>query len=115
MTRKIITMAAWLVLIVLVVATLSPIELRPHSGLPVDFERAAAYGVLGGLLGLAYQRYFPMVALGLTGLILGMEMVQNLLPDRHGQPADAIVKVFGAFVGLGLGTVGSRLIPSRAR
>lgn len=56
MTRKIITMAAWLVLIVLVAATLSPIELRPHSGLPVDCERAAAYGVLGGLLGLAADR-----------------------------------------------------------
>ena len=108
-------MAAWLALIVLVVTTLSPIGLRPHSGLPVDLERAVAYCVLGGLLGLAYSRHFPMVALGLISLIVGLEVVQTVLPDRHGQPADAVVKIFGAFVGLSVGTVGSRLVLGRER
>lgn len=103
MTLNTIRFFAILALALLVFATLSPIGLRPQSALPVDIERAAAYGVLGCLLGLAYPKHLLLTALGLCVLIFGLEMAQNFLPDRHSQEMDAAIKTVGGFVGLGLG------------
>lgn len=110
MIQNTIRIAAWLVLAFLVFATLSPIGWRPQSALPVNFERAAAFFVAGGLFGLAYPRQIVWIAAVMAVAIIALEWAQFLQPGRHGRELDAVVKLVGAGIGLGLGWWLSRLI-----
>lgn len=53
MSRKFITVAAWVVFAGIAFVTLSPIGLRPHIAAP-NLERFAAFAMLGLLFGMAY-------------------------------------------------------------
>lgn len=103
MVQKALRGSAWLVLLVLAFFTLSPIALRPHTGFPANDERLAAFLVAGLLFALAYPKRIWWVAAILLVSAFGLEWMQNLRLDRHGQVDDAFVKAFGACVGLGLG------------
>ena len=93
----------WLVLAGLVVATLVPIELRPHSGLSTQVERFLAFALAGCCLALAYPRR-PMLAVLLLGLFAtGLEAAQFLAATRHPGLPDIAAKLLGAGAGLILG------------
>jgi uncharacterized membrane protein len=113
MTQRFFRIAAWLALGVIIFATLSPIGLRPQTGLPVNLERWAAYLLAGGLFGLAYPRQILWAALLLAIGAIGLELAQMLRPGRHGRELDALFKMFGAWIGLGLGWLGARLFTTR--
>lgn len=51
--NRIVILAAWLALIVIAIVTVGPIDLRPVSGAPPQFERAVAFLVVGYLFALA--------------------------------------------------------------
>jgi VanZ family protein len=101
MFRKLITILAWLTLLGIAFATLSPIGLRPHLG-AVSVERFWAFAVAALLFGLAYPRQTWLVALMVSGAAIGLEILQHLTPDRHGHVSDALVKLAGAIAGVGL-------------
>lgn len=106
MTRTILQALAWLALIGIAIATLSPIGLRPRlSMLPVDIERSAAFVVVGLLFALAYPRKIWLALLIVIIGVFGLEWLQELRPDRHGRFADAMVKSVGALIGLSAGWV----------
>lgn len=101
--QKLLRLVAWLLVATIVVVTLGPIEDRPRTFLPVDAERALAYFAIGLAFALAYPRHiWWAVAFVVVGAI-GLEWLQNLRPYRHGREADALVKVAGAVIGLGVG------------
>ncbi len=111
MTLKILfRIAAWMLLAFIVVATLSPTGLRPHADLPVNLERAAAFAAVGLLFALAYPRQMLWAAALLVLAALCLELLQNLRPDRHGRELDALAKVAGAVIGLGMGATVSLLL-----
>ena len=92
MTRTILQALAWLALIGIAIATLSPIGLRPRlSMLPVVIERSAAFVVVGLLFALAYPRKIWLALLIVIIGVFGLEWLQELRPDRHGRFADAMV------------------------
>jgi len=104
MSLKTITRAvAWLLLGAITFATVSPLGLRPRLDVPISLERAAAFG----LLGLAFAAAYPKRIWSALGLVLfaaiGLELLQNVRPDRHGRELDAVVKIGGASVGLAVG------------
>ncbi|MET3925048.1 hypothetical protein [Devosia sp. 2618] len=109
MTKTTIRMAAWLALLFIAFATLSPIGLRPRSLMPVDLERAMAFLLVGALFAAAYPRHIWWTAIALAITIFGLEWLQNLRPDRHARDADAIFKLIGAGAGLCLGWVMAKL------
>lgn len=109
MNTQIVRIAAWLALAVIVFATLSPIGLRPQTHLPVNLERWAAYFLAGTLFGLAYPKHIIWAAILLALGAVGLELVQMLRPGRHGRELDALFKLGGAWLGLGLGWVCTRL------
>jgi hypothetical protein len=113
MSRKIIKAIAWASLAFIIFATLSPIGLRPHFG-GVSFERFFAFAITGLLLGLAYPARFWLVLALVLGAALGLEALQHLTPDRHGEVPDAVVKFVGGAVGVGLSLVLNRLLPAEA-
>lgn len=94
--------AAWLCLGFIVFVTVAPIGLRPHDALPVNLDRALAFGLMSGLFVLAYPRHWKAVLL-LSVAGAGMiEALQYLSPTRHAHLADALVKGGGALAGGGL-------------
>ena len=113
MSRKTLRIAAWLVLTFIAFATLSPIGWRPHSLLPVNLERAAAFVLAGLLFGLAYPRHVLLAGVVLAIGIIGLEVLQTLQPDRHGRELDALIKLAGATLGLVLGWFTARRLPLR--
>ena len=94
---------AWLLLAGLVFATLSPIDLRPSSTLPTQFERAGALLLVGLVFALAYPRRLVMVASIVLGATVALELLQLISPSRHGRLPDLGVKLAGAVAGVAAG------------
>src|SRR4051812_14039356 len=89
---------AWVLVLVVAGATLSPIELRPVTSAPADIERVVAFGLIGASFWLGYpqRRGIVLVVIGLAGLL---EAAQMLVPGRHGTLHDFLVKGLGALAG----------------
>ena len=102
--------SAWLLLAGLAFVTLSPIGLRPVSGLAVQLERFLAFAVLGGAFALAYPRRALLVGTIVVGSAVLLELLQRIDPGRHGQVADAAAKIAGGIAGLLLGLLLARLL-----
>jgi VanZ family protein len=103
MVSKLLTFAAWTCLVFIAYATLSPISDRPTLPTSVGFERLAAFAVLGVLFCLAYPRQFVLVCFVVLASALLLEFAQQLTPDRHGRIQDAVVKLAGGVLGIGIG------------
>lgn len=90
----------WAALLLIMVATLSPIDARPHiPELGANGERFLAYFAAGALLSFAYPRQRWLVLGGIVALALGLEWLQTWEATRHGLPRDALVKCAGAVLG----------------
>ena len=107
MRYRLITAAAWACFAFIVFATLSPIWARPviAGGLFTAAERFGAYAVFGFLLYLAYPRHLTFVCIVVLGSAAALELLQNLLPDRHPRTLDAIEKLAGGVAGISLAVV----------
>jgi hypothetical protein len=105
MNLKAIQVAAWASLIVVALAALVPIELRPTSSLPPTIERFGAFAAVGFAFALAYPRRFWLAALIVIGAAMLLEVMQVLAPSRHGRIPDASIKVLGAAAGLMFGRI----------
>lgn len=103
--RRLATFLGWCALAVILVSTLSPLELRPHlPDVGADVERFMAYLAAGGALAFAYPRQRWFVLGGIVLLALGLEWAQTWEATRHGRPHDAVVKILGTLTGGGLAT-----------
>jgi VanZ family protein len=103
--QTLLRLIAWCLFAGIVFATLGPIDVRPRTTLSIDLERMGAYLVLGLSFSIAYPRHiWWAIAIVVVGAI-GLELMQELRPGRHGRETDAIVKIAGAAIGLGLGWV----------
>ena len=96
-------LAAWALLALIVVVTIGPIGLRPVTGAPVSMERAFAFLAVGFVFAIAYPKHMGWVILLIIFATLGLEMLQNLRPDRHSGLLQAFVKLAGGTGGLWAG------------
>jgi glycopeptide antibiotics resistance protein len=100
MIRRLITVAAWTLLVFIAYATISSLHARPTLSTSPDFERLAAFAVLGALFCLAYPRHIVLVCLIVLGSAVLLEFAQLLTSDRHGRIQDAIIKTTGGVLGI---------------
>jgi hypothetical protein len=107
MLRNTLLFIAWATLLLVVFATLSPIGLRPHLA-GVSVERFGAFALVGLLFGLVYPGRLGLVLFCVGGAAIGLEIMQHLTPDRHGQVPDALVKLAGSMAGVGAAFVVNR-------
>jgi VanZ family protein len=98
--RFIAACGGWALLVYIGFVTLSPIQQRPHVG-GVLFERAAAFGLMGFLLAIAYQQYIARLLVFVVGVAVVLELSQLLVPGRHAEIPDAIEKIAGGALGVG--------------
>jgi hypothetical protein len=115
MIRRCFILTSWLAFAFIAFATLSPMQDRPVLAGP-QFEHFAAFAVLGMALILGYpNRTFWVVAF-VIGSAIGLEALQLLTPDRHGNVLDAVFKVSGGICGITAGLLAPlalRTLPSR--
>jgi hypothetical protein len=102
MIRRGIILTSWLAFALIVLVTLSPIQDRPVFAGP-QFEHFAAFAVLGTAFGLAYPNRPLFVVAVVLGSAVGLEVLQLLTPDRHGQVLDATIKALGGICGITVG------------
>lgn len=93
----------WLVLAAIICATLSPIQFRPRTDEPAQYERFFAYALLGLSFALAFPRFWLLILLGVPVAAFILELGQLLTPDRHWGLADVEAKMAGGVTGLALG------------
>jgi VanZ family protein len=110
MLKKITSPAAWLVLVFIVYATLSPLSERPsltatETSLSVVIERFGGYGLLGLLFGLAYARRLTLVVSIVLGSAIGLELLQLFIADRDARLIDVVEKLAGGIAGIGASQV----------
>lgn len=111
--HRAITLMAWLCLLYVAIATLGPISSRPTTGLSPQIERVAAYTLVGVLFALAYPRHIILAGLVVLGAAVLLELLQLVMPSRHGRVLDAGVKVAGSVVGLAAGRLFVKLAMRR--
>ncbi len=101
--RGIARILFWLLFLVILVATLGPLGLRPESGLPPQVERCGAFLLASFLLMLAHprHRYAWLVGLALAAGLL--EALQTLIPGRDGRLVDFEAKAAGVAAGAIIG------------
>jgi VanZ family protein len=81
-------MSAWFILWAIVVMTLGPLSVRPHTPVSADFDRVVAYAVLSLAFAFAYPRRVYLVAVALVVAAGGLECAQSLVPGRDGRLED---------------------------
>ncbi|MBB1091577.1 hypothetical protein HUU61_09765 [Rhodopseudomonas palustris] len=111
--QTMLRVAAWLCLAAVAFATLSPLGIRPTTGLPPSIERFTAFALVGAMFAAAYPRYILFATAIVLGAAALFEFLQVLAPSRHGRLFDAGVKFSGGTVGLIAGWLSVRWIARR--
>jgi VanZ family protein len=94
---------AWLLVLAIAVFTLAPVELRPVTIVPANWERFAAYAAMGVAFCLACPQHWLRVVLLVIGMVGMLEVMQNLSPGRQGRLPNGIVKASGALLRVAIG------------
>lgn len=103
MPQKLLTIAAWTLLVLIASATVSPIRDRPVLYTSASLEHLAAFAVIGVLFCVAYPRHIALVCLIVLGSAVLLELAQLLTADRHGRVQDALEKMAGGALGIMVG------------
>src|SRR5437764_14893639 len=80
MVVKIARIAAWLLVVAIVVMTLGPPTMRPVSGFNRSLEHVAAFALLGLAFGLAYPSRRVLLTLLGVAVVALMEILQQIVP-----------------------------------
>ena len=105
MFQKLATILAWVLLIFIAFATLSPIQDRPTLPTSSSLEHLAAFAVLGVLFRIAYPRHTILAVMIVLGSAALLEGLQLLTADRHVRVSDAVEKMAGGGLGIAAGQV----------
>jgi hypothetical protein len=92
--------AAWTLLIIIMLMTVGPITLRPATWLGPNVERFSAFLLLGITFSLTYPKRMIFVATVIIVLCGFFEYAQHVMPNRHADIENFLVKIAGAAMGM---------------
>jgi VanZ family protein len=94
-------MAAWPAVVVIIVLSVVPGNVRPHVLGNDRAEHFIAYLLAGSLFAVGYVRPLQLLSSGvmLTACAGALEFVQLLIPGRLASPRDFIASTIGAWIG----------------
>jgi VanZ family protein len=99
--RRLFQIAAWFLLVTIVVLSVVPAEDRPVTPAPHDFEHAAIFVATGLAFGLGYSWYLAQI-FGLIAFSAAIELIQLAIPGRHARVSDFIVDALSVSIGVGI-------------
>lgn len=102
-------MIAWILAITVVILSVVPRELRPHTGVPHNLEHFFAYSITGFAFGLGYERSRRVLAPILVFFCGSVELIQILVPGRHARLIDFIIDALAVLMGLLAASVADRM------
>ncbi len=103
--RRLFQIAAWFLLLAIVVLSVVPPSERPVTPAPHDLEHAAIFVATGVAFGLGYANRHLLQLIGLVGFSAAIEAIQLLIPGRHGRLSDFAVDAFSVSIGVGVAVV----------
>jgi VanZ family protein len=103
--RRFFQVAAWLLLLAIIVLSVVPPEDRPVTPAPSDIEHLAIFLLTGLSFALGYSRQHLLQGFGLITFAAMIEIVQVAIPGRHSRLSDFLVDALSAVVGVGFGFV----------
>ncbi len=104
MTQTVFRCLAWGLVLGLFIVTDTTLAFRPHTLISPNADRFAALFVVGAVFSLAYPKHVLPILLLLLAIVVGFELIQRLLPDRHGYVKDMLVKGAGCCAGVFIAT-----------
>ncbi|MER9652999.1 hypothetical protein NKJ26_05710 [Mesorhizobium sp. M0152] len=99
---KLSRITASALLAIIIFATLSPIQLRPHIA-EANVERALAYVLLGFALAIGFPHRLYQAAIFVIATAGVLELLQIIDPGRHAQFVDGLVKALAGIIGIAVG------------
>ena len=99
--RRLFQIAAWFLLVTIVVLSVVPPEDRPVTPAPHDLEHVAIFVAMGLAFGLGYSRHLVQI-LALMAFSGAIELIQLGIPGRHARVSDFVVDALSVSVGVGL-------------
>ena len=102
-------LAAWATLMVIVVLTVVPPDLRPETAVPHGIEHASIFLMAGFLFGTAYIGREWILSAGAIFFCAAIEAVQLYIPGRHARVSDFVVDTAAAVAGVFVGAFARRM------
>jgi hypothetical protein len=99
MTKTLVRIFAWSSIVALFVATDTILSLRRENIFTPTVDRFFALACVGMIFSMAYPNLLLVIGL-LLASVVGFELLQRLIPDRHGFVRDMLVKGTGACIGI---------------
>jgi VanZ family protein len=102
MTR-LFRIAAWLLLLAIVLLSVVPPGDRPVTPAPSAVEHLSIFVLTGLTFALGYSSRYLLLGFGLVAFAAAIELIQLAIPGRHSRISDFLVDALSAIVGLGFG------------
>jgi len=107
--RKLFQVAAWLLVLAIVVLSLGPPSLRPVTAAPHDVEHIAIFLLAGLCMTVGYPYRYVFQAIAFIIFAGSIEIAQLWVPGRHARWSDFIVDGLAAVAGVGFAWLYERL------
>jgi VanZ family protein len=103
--RKLFQVAAWLLLLAIVVLSVVPAQDRPVTPAPHGVEHLVIFLLAGLAFGLGYVSRHLAKIFALVAFSAAIELIQLEIPSRHARFSDFLVNALSVSIGVGLAAV----------
>jgi VanZ family protein len=107
--------AAWLLLLAIVVLSVVPADFRPVTPAPHNVEHLVIFFLAGLAFGLGYDTRPFLQTIGLVAFSAAIELLQLSIPGRHARLSDFFVNAVSVALGIGLATLTAGRHPRRPK
>jgi VanZ family protein len=108
--RRYLKIAAWLLLLTILVLSLVPPAYRPATDMPHFVEHFGIFLATGIAFALGYCTTYWLQFVPLIAFTAAIEFAQLWIPGRHARLSDFIVNALGVSLGLGFDLARTRVI-----
>jgi len=113
--RALFRVAAWFLLLAIVVLSVVPPDFRPVTPAPHNVEHLVIFFLTGLAFGLGYASRLFLQIIALAAFSAGIELVQIYIPGRHARLSDFLVNAVSVALGVGLAALLAGRHPRRRK